>query len=74
MMRARRGSATRDAVLDAALAAEGEAQHRAVDGEVPAPQRRQAERAVVAHVFIVPHPDERAIEQAHDGGEELLGG
>src|SRR3954468_17898327 len=61
----------RDAVLDAALAAEGEAQHRAVDREVPAPERGQAIRAIVAHVFVVPHPDERAIEQAHDRGEDL---
>src|SRR3954471_10916773 len=61
----------RDAVLDAALAAKAEAQDRAVDGEMAAPQRGEAVRAVVAHVLVVADADQRAVEEPHHGGEEL---
>src|SRR5207237_5919821 len=61
----------RDGVLDAALTAKAEAQHRAVDLEVAAAQRGQAVGAVLAHVFIVSHPDQRLVQQHHHRGEQL---
>ncbi len=61
----------RDAVLDAALAAEGEAQHLAVDAHVAPAQRGEAEGVVLARVLVVADADQRAVEQPHHGGEEL---
>src|SRR6267378_1627220 len=60
-----------DGVLDAALAAEAEAQHRAVDLQVPAAQRGEAVGAVLAHVFVVADADQRLVEEADDRGEDL---
>src|SRR5207253_6848899 len=48
-----------DVVLDAALSAEAEAQRRSAHRDVPAPQRRQAERAVLARVLVVAYADQR---------------
>ena len=53
----------RDAVLDAALAAEAEAQRRAVDLHVPAAQRGEAEGVVLARVLVVADADQRPVEQ-----------
>ena len=61
----------RDDVLDAALAAEAEAQRRAVDLHVAAAQRGKAVRAVRAHVFVVADADQRLVEERDDRGEEL---
>src|SRR5207245_9190209 len=61
----------RDDVLDAALAAEAEAQRRAVDLHVAAAQRGQAVRAVGARVFVVADADQRLAEERDDRGEEL---
>ena len=47
--------------------------HRgAVDVKVLLPKRGQPERSILARVFIIAHPDARLIENAHDGGDDLL--
>ena len=58
-------------MLDAALAAEAEAQQLALDLQVAPPQRGEAVGAVLAHVFVVADADQRLVEQAHDRGEDL---
>src|SRR5216110_2874192 len=60
-----------DGVLDAALAAEAEAQHLAVDLEMPPAQRGEAVGAVLAHVFVVADADQRLVEETHYRSEDL---
>src|SRR5687767_12497361 len=63
--------ADRDAVLDAALAAEGEAQLAAGHAHVPAPQRGESEGFVLARVLVVADADQGPVEQPHHRGEDL---
>ena len=63
-----------DDVPLSALAAELEAEARPLDRDVPVPQGRQAERAVLLRILDVPDPDQRGLEEAHDRGEDLLPG
>ena len=67
-----RGLVKIDGVLDAALAAELEADARAVDLGVRIPHGRQPDRTVVAGIFFVADADERSLEQPDDRGENLL--
>ena len=61
----------RDAVLDPALAAEGEAEQLSVDAHMPAAQRGEPVGLVLAHVLVVADADQGLVEQRHHGGEEL---
>ena len=71
-MRASRRSSSVDRVLLAALAAEAEAQRRAVDLDVAVAQGGQAERVVGPRVLLVADADQRRLEQAHDRRQHLL--
>ena len=61
-----------DGVVDAALATKLEVDCRALDRDVAVAQRRQAERVVGDGVLAIADPDEGAIEQLDDGGQDLL--
>src|SRR5688572_5198233 len=63
-----------DGVPLAALAAKLEPQRRAAHGDMIVLQRRQPERPVRLDVFLVADADAAALEQLHDGGEDLLAG
>ena len=61
-----------DLVLDAALAAERERHLAAAHLDVAVPQRRQAERTILAGVLVVADADQRLLEQLHDRREHFL--
>src|SRR5581483_4557300 len=61
----------RDGVVDAALAAESELELRALDLDVAAAERGETERAVRLRVLVVADADQRLVEQAHHGREDL---
>src|SRR5262249_43910296 len=63
-----------DDVTLASLAPELEADAPPSDADVPIPQGRQAERAVLSGVLRVPHPDQRGLEQPCDRREVFLAG
>jgi len=56
-------------MLDATLAPKAQAHLAAVDRRVAAAQRRQSERAVGTHVFLVADARERGVEQPDDRSE-----
>ena len=59
-------------MLDAALAAKPEADPAALDVGVAVAQRRQAERAVGAGVFVVADPDQGGVEQPDERRQHRL--
>ncbi len=64
----------RDRVMDAALAPEAEFQARAPDPGVPVAHCRQAERVVVAGIFVVADADQGRLQQPDDGRQHLAPG
>lgn len=61
-----------DVMTDAALALEGKPHRAARDPHVAVEHRAEAEGSVLPGVFLVAHADERGLQQAHHGGEDLL--
>ncbi len=60
-----------DVVLLTALAAETEADVRALHTNVPVTQCGEAERTIGSHVFLVPDARQGALQQAHDGSQDF---
>jgi hypothetical protein len=58
--------------LLAALAGEAEANVRPVDLDVAVLERGQAVAPVLLRIVVVADPDQRGLEEVHDGGEDLL--
>src|SRR5262245_35597785 len=61
-----------DLVFDAALAPKLETDARAVNVRVAVVHRRQAERAVLARIFIVADADQRRFENLHTDGKLIV--
>ena len=61
-----------DFVLDSALASKGKRQPCAAHFDVAIPERREAERSILACVLVVAHPDERLLQQLNDRSEHFL--